>query len=263
MNDQHNNEQTDKEMLTRSSLTDPHRTGWVRPNTRERRPASDLLDWIDGLNDWAVSEVLHWLATSRPTVLREARRALIGPAPSRLDSPERIQAISEARNGCALTARFPHHKPGVLVGCTCDVKGIFRDGPTMDEAQARLDNAQIRQSMAELSEAQEPRMADLPEPCPVCHKVHGPPKVVGPTGVIFWPGHEYIIRTRYSNQKYPREWRMGYLGFSNGMEFSARGPGRTHGSQYGGTQNIGLESIIYAKEVEHDDAKRHVGRIVR
>lgn len=108
-----------------------------------------------------------------------------------------------------------------------------------------------------------PELEPEPEVCPVCRKEHGAPEVVGANGVRFWPDHEYIIRTRHGAQKYPREWRMGYLGFGAGMQFSARGPDRTHGGQYGGTQNFDLQHIIYAEEVERDDAKRHVGRIIK
>jgi hypothetical protein len=102
-----------------------------------------------------------------------------------------------------------------------------------------------------------------PERCETCHKVHKPPEVVGAGGIKFWPGHEYIIRTKTTMQRYPREWRMGYLGFGAGMEWSARGPDRTHGGQYGGTQHLDLADIIYAEEVVRDDVKRHVGELVR
>jgi hypothetical protein len=102
-----------------------------------------------------------------------------------------------------------------------------------------------------------------PEPCETCRKVHVPPEVVGANGVRFWPGHEYIIRTKIGTQKYPREWRMGYLGFGMGMQWSARGPDGTHGAQYGGTQRIDLADIIYAEEVERNDEKRHVGQIIK
>src|ERR1700748_3321588 len=59
-----------------------------------------------------------------------------------------------------------------------------------------------------------------PEPCEPCRKVHVPPEVVGANGVKFWPGHEYIIRTKIGTQKYPREWRMGYLGCDAGIWIS-------------------------------------------
>lgn len=112
----------------------------------------------------------------------------------------------------------------------------------------------------------ETKMPDAPyaeQRCDTCRKVHKPPEVVGAGGVKFWPGHEYIIRTKTTMQRYPREWRMGYLGFGNGMEWSARGPDRTHGGQYGGTQTMDLRDIVYAEEVERDDAKRHVGELYR
>ena len=106
-------------------------------------------------------------------------------------------------------------------------------------------------------------MNDSDERCETCRKVHMSPEVVGANGVKFWPGHEYIIRTKTSQQKYPREWRMGYIGFGYGMEWSARGPDRTHGGQYGGTQHLDLQDIIYAEEVVRDDEKRHVGQPVK
>lgn len=102
---------------------------------------------------------------------------------------------------------------------------------------------------------------ELPVTCTVCGHKHDSSQIVDVKGVALIPGHEYIILTKTSMQKYPREWRMGYLGFTAGMQFSARGPDRTHQGQYGGTQTIGLQMIIYAQEVKRDDAKRHVGQI--
>ena len=72
-----------------------------------------------------------------------------------------------------------------------------------------------------------PELEPEPEVCGICRKEHGAPEVVSLNGVRFWPDHEYIIRTRYGTQKYPREWRMGYLGRRRGRGFSARGPDRT------------------------------------
>jgi hypothetical protein len=37
----------------------------------------DLLDWVDGLDVLAATEVLFWLANNRPAVLREARRQFL------------------------------------------------------------------------------------------------------------------------------------------------------------------------------------------
>jgi hypothetical protein len=99
--------------------------------------------------------------------------------------------------------------------------------------------------------------------CPVCHNRHNSAQVVkvGKTSLI--PGHEYIIVTKTSLQKYPREWRMGYLGYTAGLQFSARGPDRTHSAQYGGTQTIDMDQVISVTEVERDDVKRHVGSAVK
>jgi hypothetical protein len=97
--------------------------------------------------------------------------------------------------------------------------------------------------------------------CTVCHDKHKLEQIVkvGKTSLI--PGHEYVIVTKTSLQKYPREWRMGYLGYTAGLQFSARGPDRSHGAHYGGTQTIDLDVVISVTEVERDDAKRHVGLI--
>jgi hypothetical protein len=111
----------------------------------------------------------------------------------------------------------------------------------------------------------EPPLRDLPpkltEPfyCLICHSGHDSSEIVkvGKTSLI--PGHEYIIVTKTSLQKYPREWRMGYLGYTAGLQFSARGPDRTHSAQYGGTQTIDMDQVISVTEVERDDVKRHVG----
>lgn len=186
MNDAHDNAATDKEMLARSVERDYGMQGARN---------SDILDWIDGLNDEASGEVLRWLAVYRPSVLRVAKR------------------YYEKDHVPALPPDAPY-------------------APDQDR-------------------------------CDTCHKIHKPPEVVGAGGVKFWPGHEYIIRTRVGTQKYPREWRMGYLGFGAGMEWSARGPDRTHGGQYGGTQHLDLTDIVYAEEVVRDDEKRHVGELYR
>jgi len=117
----------------------------------------------------------------------------------------------------------------------------------------------------------EPSLLDLPlklpepepETCQVCHDKHDSSEIVkvGETSLI--PGHEYIIVTKTSLQKYPREWRMGYLGYTAGLQFSARGPDRTHSAQYGGTQTIDMSVVVSVREVERDDAKRHVGSAVK
>jgi len=111
--------------------------------------------------------------------------------------------------------------------------------------------------------AKVPDADETEERCPVCRRVHTPPEVIVADKVRLWPGHEYVIRTRWGNQKYPRESRMGYMGFGYGLEFSARGPDGTHDGQYGGTQHFDLQHVIYAREVERDDSERYVGRIFR
>jgi len=105
----------------------------------------------------------------------------------------------------------------------------------------------------------------LTDICEVCRKSHSDAKetVRFSSLLTFYPGHEYVIRTKTSQQKYAREWRMGYIGFGMGMQFSARGPDRTHGGQYGGTQQIDLAMIIGAREVERDDSLRYTGKVVK
>ena len=112
-----------------------------------------------------------------------------------------------------------------------------------------------------------PHLRDAPydptAPCEICRNPHSRyPDVASRNGTYFWPGHEYIIRTLIPPQKRVREWRMGYLGFGAGMEFSARGPDRTHGGQYGGTQTLDLQHIVYAEEVVRDDKLRHTGKMM-
>lgn len=100
-----------------------------------------------------------------------------------------------------------------------------------------------------------------PELCPVCHSKHDPKNIfsLGLAGSLI-SGHEYIVITKTSQQKYPREWRMGFLGaYGGGLQFSARGPDRTHKAQYGGTQTIDENVIVAVREIERDDAKRHTG----
>lgn len=103
-----------------------------------------------------------------------------------------------------------------------------------------------------------PELEPQAEYCGVCHKEHTSPEIVKVGKIALIPGHEYVIITKTSQQKYPREWRMGYLGYGAGLLFSARGPDRTHGGQYGGTQAIDMAQVVSVREVERDDAKRHI-----
>jgi hypothetical protein len=102
------------------------------------------------------------------------------------------------------------------------------------------------------------------EHCPICHKSHSPENTFAVAGSHLIPGHEYVITTKTSLQKYPRKWRMGFLGaYDRALQFSARGPDRTHKKQYGGTETIPSTMITSVREVEADHSKRYVGVPVR
>jgi len=153
----------------------------------------------------------------------------------------------------------------IRMGYHIDLPDWLVEGSTLAGLRAMralMEEAHMRFQEDDQVPAERTRPAEQQEPCATCRKVHKL-EVVGVDGVKFWPGHEYIIRTVIGTQKYPREWRMGFLGIGMGMEWSARGPDRTHGGQYGGTQNIDLSQIVYAEEVPRDDALRHVCKVVR
>lgn len=112
--------------------------------------------------------------------------------------------------------------------------------------------------------------SDTEEPehrCTVCGNVHdGDGIQVGwkrPYDVLY-PGHEYVLTTKTSIQKFPREWRMGFIGpvgeDARRLQFSARGPDRSHSDQYGGTQVLWATEIKSAKEVIRDDKERQIGQ---
>jgi hypothetical protein len=104
--------------------------------------------------------------------------------------------------------------------------------------------------------------------CTTCGKVHdGSDRDVFKEwrGVYtLYPGHEYLITTQKKQQRHARIWRMGYLGRqypgSYMLQFSARGPDRKDSGQYGGTVTIDARDIVEVKEVQCDEAKRHVER---
>lgn len=80
----------------------------------------------------------------------------------------------------------------------------------------------------------------------------------------FVEGREYALETQIPGvERKPRYHRMGFLGVRPGpgpkyLQFSGRGPDRTHDGQYGGTQEIHERSILDALEVPHDEAARYV-----
>lgn len=104
-------------------------------------------------------------------------------------------------------------------------------------------------------------------PCDTCHKVHADIDevvMIGKRGL--YPEHEYIIETKTKQQKYPRRWRMGYVG--KGLDryhlvFSCRGPDRTHSNQYAGDVTLDIREILGAQQVPKDVELRHTGREVR
>ena len=78
----------------------------------------------------------------------------------------------------------------------------------------------------------------------------------------FVTGREYQIQTMIPGlERRPRYSRMGFLGHERGttgaLQFSARGPDRTHDHPYGGTQTVSPASILASREVETDHAKRY------
>jgi hypothetical protein len=141
----------------------------------------------------------------------------------------------------------------------------YADGVTSAIDDDALANALLR---AQADDEPDPEL----DVCIICHKMHDVKDIVN-LGVgmdidigslILIPGHEYIIETQTTQQKFPREWRMGFMGASGYyLQFSARGPDRTHGGQYGGTETIDRRQIVGVQEVERNDAKRHVGKPMR
>jgi len=107
-----------------------------------------------------------------------------------------------------------------------------------------------------------------PRVCSTCGKEHQLHRRVNvqAAGAFLYPGHEYIIETKTPRQKYPRVWRMGFLErgqMPNSVQFSARGPDRTHDGQYGGTVTLLIDEITHIQQVPRVEAERHVGRQIR
>jgi hypothetical protein len=144
------------------------------------------------------------------------------------------------------------------------IKRLIELNPVLEEAILNIADLCYRDGTIELVNTIGGLPPGEPEPdtCPICHKEHKPDQVFTVPGLDshLIPGHEYIIHTKTSLQKYPRKWRMGFLGaYDRALQFSARGPDRTHSKQYGGTQTIPATTIIGVKEVEADHSKRYVG----
>lgn len=100
MNDAHDNAATDKEMLARSVQRDYGMQGARN---------SDLLDWIDGLNDEAIGGVLRWLAVYRPSVLRIAKRYHEGETEAEL--PPDAPYAEETRTRASQARHAPRDAP--------------------------------------------------------------------------------------------------------------------------------------------------------
>jgi hypothetical protein len=142
---------------------------------------------------------------------------------------------------------------------------VYRDGVSTDIETWARGKGLVAELLAQHLEP-EPEQEDDMGGCPICHKLHtvGETMNLGPGIGNLIPGHEYVINTKTNQQKYPRVWRMGFLGaYGHQLQFSARGPDRTHGKPYGGTETIPSEMITGVREVERDDRKRHVGTPVR
>ena len=142
---------------------------------------------------------------------------------------------------------------------TDKIMAIVMDGSVF--YQAGIDD--IRHKILQL--ITEPDL-ETAEYCKVCHNKHRRSDIVmiGDTRLI--PNHEYIIVTKTTQQRYPRSWRMGFIGTNQApprnLQFSARGPDRTHSNQYGGTVVLDARTVIRVHEVERIDAERHVGIIM-
>jgi hypothetical protein len=149
------------------------------------------------------------------------------------------------------------------------IKRIIELNPALEEAVLNLADLCYRDGsttlvVEDLAGVQRQMMEEVAElqHCPICQDKHSPDRIFALTALDthLIPGHEYIIHTKTSLQKYPRKWRMGFLGaYDRALQFSARGPNRTHGKPYGGTQTIPATTIIGVKEVEAIHAKRYVG----
>jgi hypothetical protein len=147
------------------------------------------------------------------------------------------------------------------------IKRIIEVSPALEEAI--LDVAELCYRDGSLSDLTTEQMVSLLikpvtepeiEQCPICGKEHKPDQTIAVADGHLIPGHEYVITTKTSLQKYPRKWRMGFLGaYDRALQFSARGPDRTHRGQYGGTQTIPATTILSVREVEADHSKRYVG----
>jgi hypothetical protein len=149
------------------------------------------------------------------------------------------------------------------------IQRLIEISPALEEAILNVADLCYRDGSTtlivdDLSGMQKALMDEVMERCDVCHDKHRPDTIIAVADGHLIPGHEYVIMTKTSLQRYPRKWRMGFLGsYDRALQFTARGPDRTHGKQYGGTQTIPTTTVISVREVEEDHKKRYVGVAVR
>jgi hypothetical protein len=203
-----------------------------------------------------------------PTILHRALRgklskremAMIGLAPETKAAIIRLIETSPALEDAVLNVADLAYRDGLDAASL----GYGDTGCAGIEPEpAKVSNSELRHW--KYSEP-EPEPEPEPDDCPVCRKIHTVKDIVNlgiEIGSLI-PGHEYVVTTKTSAQRYPREWRMGFMG-ANGyqLEFSARGPDRTHGGQYGGTQAIDRRTITGLHEVAYIARARHVGSAVK
>ena len=104
--------------------------------------------------------------------------------------------------------------------------------------------------------------------CEVCNRIHQSGDFVKWGPYTFIQAHEYIVWTRNSMQTYAHRGRMQFLGggassFRYQLSFNARGPDRSTGGRFAGTQTIDARNIVKVEEVERIPVERYVDEIDR
>jgi hypothetical protein len=159
-----------------------------------------------------------------------------------------------------------------MIGYSTQTKRAINRAISLNPAleKAILNIADLAYADGAVQNDDEPPRPLRPEPkpdiCRICHNVHTAKQIMnlGVERGSLIPGHEYVIITKTTGQRYQRKWRMGFLGaYGMQLQFSARGPDRTHARQYGGTETLDGSTIISIQEVERNDSKRHVGAAIR
>lgn len=106
------------------------------------------------------------------------------------------------------------------------------------------------------------------EVCRPCRRIHSPADYTKWGPFTFIAGHEYRVWTKTDTQKYPRSFRMQFMGmgpsqFKYQLTFNARGPDRSTKGQYAGTQQVDARSFTKVEEVDRNPAERYAERIER